>query len=133
MEGAADSMPSAGYDEPDMVYVGRPHLECNSCDSLASSLNPFYRKPIKSKLKHKKFRPWKSYKSGAPSGCTCSLCVYTARKRHKAQGGVKYLQQVTKDKEKKVSFKASVDRFIEKTLAGEVDVSDDELSATVQA
>ena len=95
----------------DFLYVGREDLTCDTCDSLAMSVNPLYRKPIKSKLRKQKWRPWKQRRGGAPDGRSCYFCVVGARKFLKACGGVKGLSDVRKDQVKKSNFKAAISKL----------------------
>ena len=96
---ASDNDPEEddSMDPCDMVYVGRAELVCDTCDVPASSPNPFFRLKVKSKLRKRKFRPWRRYVNGQPQGKSCQLCVVTARRSFKARGGVKHLATVRED------------------------------------
>ena len=86
----------AGCEPVDMQYLGRVNLDCETCDELASSINPLYRRPIASDLRLRKFRPWFRYRGGMPEGRQCYICVKAARRGFKSKGGITHLQHVKK-------------------------------------
>ena len=106
------------YDDPGLVYVGNETLDCLTCDELASSVSPLYRKPlVKSKLKYRKFRPWARRKDKKiADGRQCYICLLAARKAYRSRGGAKYLQFIKKSKCLKLKHKKVVTKFVDKLL-----------------